>query len=247
MSRFYVQCSWEEAAHLGPEAIAELTASVEPHLLEARSKGIPAMGAGMVYPVQEAFITAPDDFRLKPWFRRCYGLDVGWNATAAVWMAYDPDNDTIYIYDCYMQGKRDPTEHAAAIMRRDPPGMKLAGAIDPASSGSGQADGKQLLKLYRAAGLKVIPADNTRESAFHDIYGYMAAGKFKVVKTPNTEPWFREYRTFVRNDKGKINNESDFHLQAATRYAFMTGLKAAAPLPVDHTHEHVIGSVNYGI
>lgn len=247
MSRFYVQCGWSEVGHLPQAAIDELSASVEPHLLEARSKGIPAMGAGMVYPVKEELITAPEDFRLKPWYRRCFGLDVGWQATAAVWFAYDPDLDTIYLYDCYLQGKRDPTEHAAAIMRRDPPNMKIPGAIDPAAAGSSQVDGKKLLQLYRAAGLKLVPADNTRETAFHEIYGYMQAGKFKVVKTPNTEAWFREFRTFIRNDKGKINNESDKHLQAATRYAFMTGLKIAKPLPVDHSHEHIVGSVNYGV
>jgi len=248
MSKFYIQAGWEDAVHLSEEDIAEMLASCEPHLRDARSKGIPSMGAGMVYPIQEEFISAEDNIRIKPWFRRCYGLDVGWNATAAVWMAFDPDADTIYVYDCYIQGQRDPEQHAAAIMRRNPkdPYLNIPGAIDPAAGGSSQVDGKQLLKLYRQAGLKVIPADNTRETAFQQIYGYMSAGKFKVLRNPNTESWFKEFRTFIRNDKGKINNEPDFHLMAATRYAFMTGLKIAKPIP-QASYESIQGSKDYGI
>lgn len=249
MSRYYVQCGWEEVPHLTPEAIEEMLGSCEPHLRDARSRGIPAMGAGMVYPVQEAFITAGDETRIKPWFKRCYGLDPGWNYTAAVWMAYDPDADTIYVYDCYLQGQRDPEQHATAIMRRDPkdPPMKIPGAIDPAAIGSGQHDGKQMLTMYRKAGLNLVTADNSRETAFQQIYGYMSAGKFKVLKTPNTDPWFKEFRTFIRNERGKINNESDFHLMAATRYAFMTGLRIAKPLPMNLDRENIVGSRDYGI
>ena len=247
MAKFYLQAGWEHSPHLTPDAMAELLASCEPHLRDARSKGIPAMGSGSVFPVQEEFITASSEFRLKPWYRRAYGLDPGWRGTACVWGAYDPDLDTIYIYDCYIQGERDPVQHAAAIMRRDPPNMKIPGAIDPAASGSSQADGKQMLKMYRQAGLSVIPADNTRESNIQQMYGYMVAGKFKVVKSPATEPWFREFRTFIRDERGKIVNEQDYHLMAATRYFFSTGLKIAKPLPVDHSHEHIVGSKNYGI
>lgn len=247
--KFYIQAGWQDSPHLTPEVMEELLASCEPHLREARSKGIPSMGAGSVYPVSEEFITAPEDFRLKPWYRRAYGLDVGWNATAAVWGAYDPDNDTIYIYDCYLQGQRDPDQHAAAIMRRDPksPKMKIPGAVDPASQGSSEIDGKNLMKLYRQAGLMLVAADNTRESVIQEIYGYMTAGKFKVVKNPNTECWFKEFRTFIRNERGKIVSESDYHLMAATRYFFSTGLKIAKPLPVDRSESHITGSVNYGI
>lgn len=247
MPKFYAQAGWSAAPHLTPEVMEELLASCEPHLRDARSKGIPTMGAGSVFPVPEEFITASEDFRLKPWYRRCYGIDVGWNATAVVWMAHDLDTDTIYVYDVYIQGQRDPVQHATAILRRDPLGMKIPGAIDPAAQGSSQVDGKKLLHLYRQAGLHLVPADNTREAMILDMYGYMSAGKFKVVKSPNTEPWFREFRTFIRNDKGKIVNESDYHLMAATRYAFATGLKVAKPLPVSHEDQFIVGSKNYGI
>ena len=101
--------------------------------------------------------------------------------------------------------------------------------------------------MYRKEGLKVIPADNAREPAFQELLGYMKAGKFKVAKTPNTEPWFREFRTFIRNERGKITNEGDFHLMAATRYAFMTGLKIAKPLPPKYQDQNIVGSKNYGI
>ena len=73
---------------------------------------------------------------------------MGWNRTAVIWRAINPDTRVSYLYDEYYRGEADPTVHGAAIRRR---GTWIPGRIDPAARGRGQSDGKKLLKLYREA------------------------------------------------------------------------------------------------
>lgn len=250
MSKFYIRASWYDAPHLNEDDIQEMLDSCEPHLREARSMGIPAMGAGQVYPVRIEDISAEDDFRMKGWYRRAYGLDVGWNVTAAVFGAYDPDNDVLYVYDAYIKGQADPEVHASAIRRRNPkdPHLNIPGAIDPGSKASSQVDGRNLLNMYRKEGLKLVEADNSLESGIHTVYGRMTSQRLKIVRNPNTEAIIKELQTYRRDEKGKIINKSDYHSLDALRYLVMTGIQIAKPLPPAHdAMENVRGSVSYGL
>ena len=49
-------------------------------------------------------------------------------------------------------GEAEPSVHAAAILER---GKWISGAIDPASRGRSQMDGRQLLQMYTELGLKL--------------------------------------------------------------------------------------------
>lgn len=250
MSKFYIRASWYDAPHLNEDDIQEMLDACEPHLREARSMGIPAMGAGQVYPVKIDDITAEDNFRMQGWYRRAYGMDVGWNATAAVFGAYDPDNDVLYIYDAYIKGQADPEIHASAIRRRYPksPYLKIPGAIDPASKSSSQIDGRNLLKLYRDEGLLLVEADNALESGIHVVYGRFTAQKLKIVRNPNTEAIIKELQTYRRDEKGKIVNKHDYHLMDCLRYLVMTGIQIAKPLPpTQDLMNPIVGSRDYGI
>jgi len=81
---------------LSEAAKAELLASIPPYQREARSKGVPQLGSGAVYQVPETNIVVPD-FELPAHYPRAYGLDVGWNRTAAVWGARDNETGIIYL------------------------------------------------------------------------------------------------------------------------------------------------------
>lgn len=78
MSKFVVTCSWSDAPHLSEKDKAELRASIPPYQLDARSKGIPMLGSGAIYPVPEADFLC-DDFKIPDYFVQSYALDVGWN------------------------------------------------------------------------------------------------------------------------------------------------------------------------
>ena len=64
----------------------DLYASIPPYQRDARSKGIPQLGSGAIYPVRESEIVRKP-FEIPRYWPRCYALDVGWNRTAAVWGA----------------------------------------------------------------------------------------------------------------------------------------------------------------
>ena len=118
------------------------------------------MGSGVIYPIPIA------DIEVKPFaipfgWKKGYALDVGWNRTAALWGAQNPVDGTLYLYSEHYKGQQLPVVHAAAIKTR---GEWIRGAIDPASKGSSQKDGKQLKAEYQSLGLILIDANNELEA-----------------------------------------------------------------------------------
>lgn len=220
MSKFVVNVTWDDVPHLSAADKEELLASTEPHLRDARAKGIPHLSAGAVYPIPEdAFVE--DDFAIPPHWPRAYALDVGWNKTAAVWGAHDTESDVWHLYSEHYMGKEEPVIHAKGIKAR---GDTLRGAIDPAAKGRSQKDGKQLLREYRQLGLHLTEADNTVEAGIHAVWVSLSAGQIKVFRSMVN--WLAEFRLYRRNENGKIIKERD-HLMDATRYFWMTGRKLA--------------------
>ena len=108
-----------------------------------------------MYPVTVDSITIEnEDFNHKSHYKYMYGIDVGWNKTAMLWAAIDPDTDTMYIYDEYYMGEQRPEVHAFAVKGH---GAWMPGVIDPASRGRSQIDGNKLITLYIQAGLQIVP------------------------------------------------------------------------------------------
>lgn len=206
--RAMVMAGWDDVPHLDADQKRRMLAEAEPHLREARSKGIPSIGQGAIYPVPEEQVVV-DDFAVPAHWPRGYGLDVGWNRTAAVWGAMDRDADVLYLYSEHYQGQQEPSTHVAGIQAR---GKHLVGAIDPASRGRSQKDGEQLLVIYRALGLQLLEADNSRESGLYEVHQRLATGRLKVFRSLRN--WWREYRIYRRDEKGHIVKQDD-HLMDA--------------------------------
>jgi Terminase RNaseH-like domain len=204
-------CDWSQVPHLDEAAKASLLESYPVYQRDARSKGIPSLGAGAIYPVQEGDIVIPD-FDLPAHWPRAYGLDVGWRRTAAVWMALNRDTDTLYLYAEHYRGEAEAVVHAAAIKARGP---WIPGAIDPSARGRSQVDGRALLQMYRDLGLDVVEADPTVESGIYLLLMRMTTGRLKVFRS--LQNWLSEFRLYRRDEKGKIVKEND-HLLDATRY-----------------------------
>ena len=208
-------CTWEDVPHLSQQDIATMMAALPPHQRDARSKGIPQLGSGAVFPISETDIVC-DPFEIPKSFLRGYGLDVGWNYTACMWGAYDQDADIIYLTHEYKRSQAEPVVHAAAIKAR---GEWIPGVIDPASRGRSQADGTQLMQLYVEQGLRLAPANNSVESGLFEMYERMTTGRLKIFKT--CTEWLAENRIYRRDEKGKIVKEHD-HCIDASRYLCMT-------------------------
>jgi len=225
-SKKLIMATWEDAPHLTTKQKKKLYASLPPYQREARSKGIPQLGSGAIYPILEEDITC-EPFELPDYYPRVYGMDVGWNRTAALWAAIDEATKTIYIYSEYYRGQAEPIIHAAGIKSR---GDWIPGVIDPASRGRGQRDGKALYKDYRKLGLKIKVAENTRETGIQRVWLGLSTGRIKIFTScVNT---IAEYRLYRRDEKGAVVKEDD-HLMDSLRYLIMSGIKRAKVKPAN--------------
>ena len=73
--------------------------ALPPHERDMRSKGIPMMGSGLVFPIDEDSLTC-EPFIIPSHYPRIAGLDFGYDhPTAVVWVAWDRDKDIVYIHD----------------------------------------------------------------------------------------------------------------------------------------------------
>jgi hypothetical protein len=226
MSKSIVMAGWDDVPHLTDEAKGEILEATPDYLKESRSTGKPGLGSGAIYRIPRKEIEC-DIMPIPPWFRRGYGMDVGWNCTAVVFFAHDLDRDIVYIYDIYKRGQVEPDVHVSSIKRRYIGGQPLVGVIDPASRGKSQVDGKNLLQLYRREGLKILPADNAVQAGIDDTYSRLSSGRLKVFR--GLHEWFDEYSLYRRDENGRIVKEDD-HLMDATRYAIRSGLRVAKPI-----------------
>ena len=223
-NRFTLTMGFDHVPHLSEESKAKLLASFPPHERDARSKGIPQLGSGAIYPVPESDIVVPD-MEIPDHWPRVYGMDVGWNRTAAIWGAIDKTNDIVYLYGEHYRGQAEPSIHAAAIRGR---GEWIPGVVDPAARGRGQKDGIQLLQAYRDLGLDLEIAFNGVESGIYEVWQRLSSGRLKVVKS--CQNWLSEFRLYRRDDLGRVVKEND-HLMDSTRYLIMSGLARAITKP----------------
>jgi phage terminase large subunit-like protein len=225
--KYVCMVSWNDVPHLDEETKKILLESIPPHARDARTKGIPWLGSGAVFPVvwDEIFI---DPFPIPDYWARCYGLDVGWNhPTAAVWIAYCQETDTVYIYDEYKRAQEKPEVHAAAIKSR---GAWIPGVIDPASAGSSQYDGKRVIDGYIGQGLNLFFADNSLDAGIMELLSRFSTGRLKIFKT--CQNLQHELRLYRYDKHGKVVKQLDDAI-CATRYGVMSGLTIARPEYLD--------------
>lgn len=216
-----IRAGWADATHLEAEVVDGLRKSLRPHEVMAREFGEPAVGRGRVYPVEEKELRVPR-FAIPQHWKRCMGVDFGWsNPTAAVWLAWDAEKDIVYVTDIYWASERVPGEHAAEILRR---GAWIPAVCDPAGQAIGQKDGVSMVEMYAAAGLRFDMADNGVEAGLMQVLERMRAGKLRVFA--DLEGWWREFRVYHRDSKGRVMKRDD-HLMDATRYAVVSGLNLA--------------------
>jgi hypothetical protein len=217
-------CDWTEVPHLDEKATAQLLKNIQPYQKAARSRGIPSLGAGAVWPIGESDIkVAP--FPIPKHWKRCFGLDTGWDHTAVVWAAYDPDTQTVYIYDVYKRGEVETAVHATAILSRGPwiPGVGDAAAIS-------NEDGEQFISKYKAAGLDIELANKALETGIQEVWDLFVEQRLKIFA--NCGAWFDEFRLYIRDDKGRIVRVKN-HLMDGTRYMVRSGLSRAKTPPAD--------------
>jgi phage terminase large subunit-like protein len=220
------QMTIHDVDHYTDEEKEQIIESYPEHERDARAKGIPVLGSGRIFPIKEEDITC-DPFEIPAHYAQINGLDFGWDhPQACVNIAWDRDEDIVYVTKEYRESEKTP-EEAAIPIRRWGDWIPTAWPHDGYQHDKGS--GKGLASQYGDAGLNMLGEHATHEEGGNGVEAgimsmldRMKSGNFKVFSTCNL--WFEEYRLYHRKD-GKIVKERD-DLMAATRYAMMMLRKA---------------------
>lgn len=219
--KYKLSVTWDDVPHLSKKMKDELWASYHPSERDARSKGIPTIGSGRIYPILLDDVLI-DDFVIPHYWRKAYGFDVGWKKTAVLWGALDSSSDVLYCYSEHYQGQAEPPLHASAIKAR---GIWIPGAIDPAANGRSQQTGEQLMEVYRKEGLDLTNANNAVDAGLAETWSRLSTGRIRLLRraTPNLQ---QEFPLYHRDEKGQVVRKMN-HLMDCLRYLVMTGLEIA--------------------
>lgn len=227
--RTVITMTIDDADHFTPAERQKIIDSYPPHEREARTKGVPSLGSGRIFPVLEENITV-DPFEVPRHFARIGGLDFGWDhPTAGIEAVWDRDNDIFYITRDYRMREATPIIHAAALK---PWGAWIPWAWPHDGLQHDKTSGDQLANQYRELGLNLTfdratfeDGSNGVEAGVSDMLQRMQTGRFKVFRTCFF--WLEEFRMYHRKD-GQIVKERD-DVISASRYALMMKRYADTP------------------
>ena len=236
-STYYKNVTMDESPHISKQKKAEFIADIPDHEIECRTKGLPMLGEGAIYPIGDDQLKV-DPFAIPKSWRRIVGLDFGHtdHPTAAVWLALNPDTDTIYVYDAYKKGGKTLTvaNHSRAITSRGY-WIPVAWPHDGMQGDRG-GTGSNLATLYKNCHVNMLNLSARhedgvggsqgsvnragsvgREVIIQECYERMVSGRLKVFS--NLSQWFEEKRMYHRKD-GKVVAVND-DLLSSTHYGVM--------------------------
>lgn len=223
----------DDAPHISKEDAIKAAARTGAHERDARLRGIPLLGSGLIYPYENDKISYKA-FEIPVFWPRIAAIDIGTDhPTAIVWGAWDRDTDTVYIYDAYRVSANDKDTgeklggipaHASALRARGV-GIPVAwphdaGARDPASA-------KPIKDLYKREGINMLEESaryedesmgNGVEAGIMDIQNRIETQRLRVAE--HLKDWFAEKERYHRKDGKIVKVEDD--LLSATRYLIMS-------------------------
>jgi hypothetical protein len=221
MNRHVTRMTIDDAEHYTPGERAAIVASYPAHERKARAQGIPTLGSGRVFPVDEDQVKVAAFETPESW-AQIGGLDFGWDhPTAACRLAWDRDTDTLYVTASYGVREATPLIHAAALKGW---GEWLPWAWPHDGLQHDKGSGEALAEQYRRHGLALLPERATfedgssgLEAGISEMLERMQTGRLKVFA--HLEDWFAEFRLYHRKD-GLIVKLDDDRI-SAVRYAMM--------------------------
>lgn len=224
LGRYLVHLDAWDVPHLSEADKEIMLANIPEYQKAARSKGIPQLGAGQVLttPWEKVEI---EPFTIPKHWKRCYAMDFGWDVTAIMWQAIDPDTGIEYWTHEYYETNAQVIQHAQKIKSMNKAaGFEIAGCCDPAGGGRGQHDGKQAREMMQMEyDINMVSADNSIEPGLRRMNDRLATGMIRIFSNLlNTKS---EYRTLRRNENGKIIGKD--HLIDCARYCGNTGVNIA--------------------
>jgi phage terminase large subunit-like protein len=223
--------------HINKKTIEKLELTNPPWMMKTRMLGLPMVGEGLVFPYMES------QFKIEPitlpeHWKRIDAMDFGGSSTgshptAFVRLAYDEDNDVIYVYDGFRAKGKEIPEIATKIRMK--PHTDVIPVIWPHDGNKKLGEGAATRVQYADAGVTMFrthftnppnEADGKKEGAggisilpgITEMSSRMNLGKFKVFST--VTDFFEEYREYHMKDGNIIDEGDDF--MSACRYGVMS-------------------------
>ena len=200
--RGVVHMTIEDALHIEASERQTIIMGYQAHEREARARGIPLLGSGVIFTHPEEAIKEPMIEHIPQYWHKIWGVDFGiGHPFAAALLLWDKDNDVIHVHHVYRQADALPINHAAA--------MKPIGADVPVAwpqdGTSREKSGETVSKLYSNEGLKMLAEHATwpdggvsTEAGILEIQEREKNGKFKVAS--HLSQFFEERRFYHRKD-----------------------------------------------
>ena len=258
--RYSVQMTLYDAKHLTPEQIRREIAKWPKHEQRARIYGEPALGVGQIYPQDPEEYTIDEPFSIPDHWARLAAIDTSSasksptaHPTAAVNIAYDRDDDVVYVTHEYRKKGKRPEEHWLKLRHwgRD---LRWAWPKDAAKDERGT--GEQLIQAYKDEGMRALPIHaqypkkkkKKKSSAkpYHETPGSTVSvergiidvgarldhGRLKIFGT--CPMLLGEMRQYHRDEDEKVVKIGD-DLVDALRYAIMMLRFASIPKATEYT------------
>ncbi len=227
--RIVIQATIDDALHYTEAQREAIIASYPAWEQEARVKGVPALGSGRVFPIEEEKLKC-EAFEIPKHFPQIIGVDFGYDHPfAAARCAWDRDDDIFYVVATYREAGASAPIHAAALR---PWGLWIPIAWPHDGLQHDKGSGDQLAAQYRTHGLNMLGEHVTHEeggygveASVQDMLERMQTGRWRVF--PGNDNWFGEFRLYHRASKSLngvqvsqiIKHRDD--LLSASRYALM--------------------------
>lgn len=248
--RGLVMMTIEDALHYSEDQRRRVIAGYSAHERDARTKGIPLLGSGRIFPLADEVILipampVPDHWSLS------IGIDFGWgdHPTAAVLLAEDRAADTLYVTREYRNDEASIVMHARAL-RAWGKGLPVSWPHD--GEHPDRKGGDTTATNYRKEGLMMakefatFPPSHGKSGGYHvqpgvdEMLDRMRTGRWKVFDT--CALWMEEFRLYHR-EQGKIVKKRD-DLLSASRYAMMMRRigRARSVLMGNTRHKSYVGS-----
>ena len=222
--QFFMQKGWDHAPHLSEDMKNRLMESYPAHQRDMRTKGVPILGHGRIFDLDEKQVTC-DAFEIPEHWYIVNGMDFGWeHPQAHIQLAIDRDDDIIYLIHAW-KGSHVSANDAWGAVKHWAQKVPTAWPHDGLQHEKGRDDAKQQRDHYRKAGFFMMPNratwdghSNSVEQGVYEIRERMLNGTFKVFR--GIRVFFDEFLQYHRDDNGKIVKIRDDVLDAV-RYAYM--------------------------
>lgn len=220
--QYLQRATWDDAPHLTEATKESLLGQFPPWQRDMRTKGLPLMGSGLIYDMDDK------DMKIQPiecpehWWI-IDGMDFGFDHPQAhIQLWWDKDADIFYLAHAWKKSRALPTAAWSAV-KAWATNIPTAWPMDGLQTEKGS--GKQQKSYYAEEGFRMLHDHSTWEAGgvgveagLVELYRLMADGRFKVFS--HLTEFFEEKLNYHRKEDGKIAKVDDDILDAV-RYAYM--------------------------